>query len=68
MRIAKTVVASVGAIVTVLTAAFADNVFSASEMGTTISCLIEQGITVYAVYKVRNKGFVELPAVPPNNP
>jgi hypothetical protein len=58
MKTAKAVVTAVGAIVTVLTAALADNVFNASETGTTIACVVEQGITVWTVWKMRNKGYV----------
>lgn len=58
MKTAKAVVAGIGAIVTVLTAAFADNVLSMDETGTIVSTLVVQGITVATVWKMRNKGYV----------
>lgn len=51
----KAVVAAIGTAVTVLTAALADDVFNASEMGTFIATLIEGGTTVWAVWRVQNK-------------
>lgn len=55
MRIAKAVAAAVGTAATVLTAALADDVFNASEMGTFIATLIEGGTTIYAVWRIPNK-------------
>ena len=55
MTKAKAVVAGVGAVVSILTAAFADDVFSASETGQVTAVLVEQAITVWAVWRVPNK-------------
>lgn len=56
MRFAKAIVAASGAVLSVLTAAFADDIFSASEIGTVIAVLVEQGLTVWGVYQARNSG------------
>lgn len=55
MKTAKAVVAGVGMVVTVLTAALADDVFNATETGTLVATLIEAGATVWAVWGVRNQ-------------
>jgi len=52
---AKAVTAAIFAVVTVLTAAFADDVFGASEVGTVVATLVEQAIGVWAVWRVPNK-------------
>ncbi len=54
-KYAKAIVAAVGAIVSVLTAAYADDIFNASEIGTVIAVLIEQGVTVWGVFQARNQ-------------
>lgn len=54
MRTAKAVVAALGTVVTVLTAALADDVVNAGETGTLIATLIEAAATVYAVWRVPN--------------
>lgn len=54
MRIAKTVVAALGTVVTVLTGALADDVLDMSETGTLVSTIVTAALTVYAVYKVPN--------------
>lgn len=51
----KAIVAAVGAVVTVLTAAFADDVFGMDDVTRSITVLIEQGALVWAVFQVRNK-------------
>ncbi|GIF71917.1 hypothetical protein [Asanoa siamensis] len=55
MTKAKALVAAVMAVGGVLTAAFADDVFGASEVGTTVAVLVEQAIGVWAVWRVPNK-------------
>lgn len=52
---AKAVVGAVGTITTALNAAFADDVLSVDEAGHVISVTINAGITVWAIWKVRNK-------------
>lgn len=59
MKTAKAVVAAIGGIATILTAALADNVLNMDETSTIISTVIVQGITVYGVWKTRNKGYVD---------
>ena len=59
MKTAKAVAAGISAIATVFTAAFADDILSIDETGTIISVVIVQGIGVYSVWKVRNKGYVD---------
>lgn len=54
MRTAKALVAAIGAVVTVLTAALADDVLNAGETGTLIATVIEAAGTVWAVYRVPN--------------
>ncbi len=54
MKIAKAVVAGVGMVVTVLTAALADDVLNASEGATLIATAIEAGATIWAVWRVPN--------------
>lgn len=54
-RVAKAVVAGVGTVVTVLTAAFADDVVSLDETATLVATLVTAAATVYGVYKVENK-------------
>lgn len=61
MRIAKAVIAGVGAIATVLTAAFADNALSFNETQTIALCIVEQVTTVIAVWSARNKGYIYAP-------
>lgn len=51
----KAVASAIGGIATVLTAVFADNILSVDETGTLISMLVVQGITVWSVWKLRNK-------------
>lgn len=51
----KAILAAIGAVVTVLTAAFADDIFNATDAGTIITVLIEQALLVFAVYQVPNK-------------
>lgn len=58
-KYAKSIVAAIGAVVTVCTAAFADDILSVDETGTIVSVLIVQGITVFTVFKKRNKGYVD---------
>lgn len=58
MKTAKAITAGIGAIVTVLTAAFADDILNVDETGTIVSTLVVQGITVALVWKNRNKGYV----------
>lgn len=55
MKIAKAITAAVGSLVTVLTAAFADDVFSADEVGTLVSTLVTAALTVYAVWRLPNR-------------
>lgn len=55
MKIAKAIVAGVGALVTVLTATLADDVLNASETGTISAVIVEQLALVYFVWAVRNK-------------
>lgn len=55
MRIAKAVVAAVGTVVVVLTAALADDVVGASEAGAIAAAAVEGAITVWAVYRVPNQ-------------
>lgn len=54
MRTAKAVVAAVGTVVTVLTAALADDVFSASETAEFVSTLVTGAVTVFLVWRVPN--------------
>lgn len=54
MKYTKAIVAAVGAAISVLTVALADNLFSMSEVGTLISVLIEQGLLVWGVFQLRN--------------
>lgn len=56
MRIAKAIVAAVGAVCTVLTAAFADDVFQASETATVLATVVESAVMIWAVYRVPNQG------------
>lgn len=55
MRIAKAVAAAVGSVVTVLTAALADDVLSMSETGTVVATCVTAALTVYAVFQVKNR-------------
>lgn len=55
MTTAKATAAAIGGIATILTAAFADNILSVDETGTIISTVIVQAITVWSVWKVRNR-------------
>lgn len=55
MTTAKAVAAALGGIATILTATFADDIISVDETGTLISTVIVQGITVWSVWKVRNR-------------
>jgi hypothetical protein len=54
MRVAKAVAAAIGATVTVLTAALADDVLNASETATTAAVIVEGVLTVYAVWRTPN--------------
>lgn len=54
MKIAKAVAAAVGTIVTVLTAALADDVLDISETSALVSAVVTGALTVYAVYRVPN--------------
>lgn len=58
MKIAKAVIAGTGAIVSILTLAFADDVVNASEAGTITAVIVEQAIMVWGVFQIRNKGYV----------
>lgn len=55
MKIAKAVVAAVGTLTTVLTAALADDVLDVSETGSLVSALILGALSVYAVWRVPNR-------------
>jgi hypothetical protein len=55
VKYAKAWAAAAGTVVTVLTAALADNVFDLSDTTTLVTTVIEAGATIYAVYKVKNK-------------
>lgn len=55
MYAAKAIVAAVGTVVTVLSAAFADNVLDNSEIGGIISTIVVGILTVVAVYRVPNQ-------------
>lgn len=59
MKTAKAIAAGIGAIATVCTAAFADDILQTDETGTIISTFVVQAITVYSVWKLRNKGYVD---------
>ena len=54
MRIAKAIAAAVGMVVTVLTAALADDVLSLDETGQIVAVAIEAAARVYAVWRVPN--------------
>ena len=62
MKTAKAITAGIGAIVTVLTAAFADDILNVDETGTIVSTVVVQAITVVLVWNNRNKGYVYDPA------
>ena len=51
----KAIAAAIGGIATILTATLADDILSVDETGTIISTVVVQGITVWSVWKVRNK-------------
>lgn len=55
MTIAKAVVAAVGALVTVLTVALADDLFNASDAATLIAAIVEQAVAVWTVWRLPNK-------------
>ncbi len=55
MKIAKAVVAAVGSVITVLTAALADDVLSLDETGGIVASAIVAAGTVYAVWAVPNR-------------
>ena len=54
MKYAKAIAAAVGSILTVLTAALADDVMSMDETGTLVSTIVTAGLTVLAVFGTRN--------------
>lgn len=55
MRYAKAIVAALGSVLTVVTAALADDVFSVDEIGTVVSSAITAALTVLAVFSVPNQ-------------
>jgi hypothetical protein len=55
MTKAKAITSAIGAVVSVLTLAFADDVFNASEAGTVAAVVVEQALTIFAVYRVPNR-------------
>lgn len=55
MTAAKAVVAAIGTIVTVLTAALADNVLDASEIGQIAAAAITGALTVAGVWAIPNR-------------
>lgn len=54
MRFAKALVAAVGSVVTVLSAALADDVLDVSETGTIVATAVTAALTVYGVWRVPN--------------
>jgi hypothetical protein len=54
MKYAKALAAGIGSVLTVLTAALADDVLSMDETGTLVSTLVTAALTVYAVFKTSN--------------
>jgi hypothetical protein len=54
VKIAKAILAAVGLVLTVATAALADDVLSLSETSTLIVTVVEAALTVYAVWRVPN--------------
>lgn len=73
MKYAKAIVTAIGAIVAVLIVAFGDNVLSMDESAKILATVIEQGMTLFAVWKTPNKGYVytppmDIPQKPPNYP
>lgn len=65
MKYAKGIVAALGAILTVCTAAFADNSLSTDETGSIIATVVVQGITIAGVIAAKNKGYVYAPETQP---
>lgn len=55
MKYAKAIMAALGSILTVLTAALADDVLSLDEVGTLASTVITAALTVFAVWRVPNQ-------------
>ncbi len=55
MKIAKAVTAAIGSVVTVLTAALADDVLSLDETGGIVATAIVAAGTVWAVWRVPNR-------------
>ena len=51
----KAIVAGVGAVATAVTVTLMDNVFNASDAGTLVTVIIEQVLTVAAVFGFRNE-------------
>lgn len=54
-RVWKAVIAAVGTLVTLLTAAVADDVFNVDESVAVGVALVEAAVTVWGVYKARNE-------------
>jgi hypothetical protein len=61
MRAAKAWVAAIGTVVMALSAVLADDLINANEIGTLVTVGIEAALTILAVYRVPNAGFVEKP-------
>lgn len=59
MRTAKAWVAAVSSVVTALSAAFADDILSNSEVGGLVSTVVLAALGVYAVYKIPNRDVTE---------
>lgn len=55
MIVAKAFVAAIGAIVTALTVALADEVLDLSEVGQLVAVAVTGAATVYGVWKVPNR-------------
>lgn len=51
----KAVTAAIAGTLTVVTTAFADNVFELSETGHVIASVVSLGILIWSVYRVPNK-------------
>lgn len=61
MRTAKAWLAAAGTVLMAVTAVLTDNVININEVGTLVTVAIEAALTIWAVYKVPNAGFVEKP-------
>lgn len=64
MTATKAIVAAIGVIITALTGALADDVFSASEIGELVALAIESVLTIYAVWKIPNTPKTVTPSQP----